>query len=71
MKMPDDPKNGRKLARGLSLLMFAFMSAVSVVVLCTQDQINGIDYLFIVGAPSVMVGLGYFVGLHHDPNASD
>lgn len=69
--MLNEPKNARRLARALSLLMFAFMCAVSVVVFFTQDQLNVLDCLLIVGAPFAMAGLGYFVGLHHDPKASD
>lgn len=70
-KVVYEPKNKRRLARALGLLMFVFMSFVSVIVFFTEDQLNGIDYVFIVGAPLGMAALGYFIGLHHDPKASD
>lgn len=71
MKMLYDPKSARRLAKALSLLMFAIMSTVSAVVFVTQEQLSGLDYVFIAGAPFAMATLGYFVGRHHDPSASD
>ena len=51
--------------------MFTFMSIVSAVVYFTEDHLNLFDYLPIIGAPFAMAGLGYFIGLHHDPSAPD
>lgn len=71
MKADSGPKNARKMAKTLSLLAFGFMSLVSLVVFYTQDQLSVLDYLFILGSPFALAALAYFVGLHHDPTASE
>ena len=55
----------------MSLLALGFMSLVSLVVLYTEDHLTGFDYVLLLGAPVALSALAYFVGLHHDPTASD
>jgi len=71
MKANSGPKNAGKIARTLSLVAFSFMSLVSLVVFYTEDQLSGLDYLFIIGSPFALGALTWFVGLHHDPTASE
>jgi len=71
MKANSGPKNAGKIARTLSLVAFGFMSLVSLVVFYTEDQLSGLDYLFIIGSPFALGALTWFVGLHHDPTASE
>jgi hypothetical protein len=71
MKADSEPKNAIRMAKTLSLVAFGFMSLVSLVVFYTEDQLSVLDYLFILGSPFVLGALGYFVGLHHDPTASE
>ncbi|WP_260295757.1 hypothetical protein [Sedimenticola hydrogenitrophicus] len=47
------------------------MSIVSVVIVSTEKHLTIIDYFLIIGMPIVMSALAYFVGLFHDPKASD
>ena len=55
----------------MGLLAFGFMGVVSFVVFFSEDNLNIFDYLLILGAPPALGALFYFVGLHHDPSASD
>ena len=71
MKPNSEPKNAKKIAKTLSLMAFGFMSLVSLMVFYTEDQLSGLDYLFILGSPFALGALTYFVGLHHDPTASE
>jgi len=59
------------MAKTLGLVAFGFMSLVSLVVFYTEDQLSGLDYLFILGSPFALGALTCFVGLHHDPTASE
>lgn len=71
LKADHQPKNPKRVAKTLGLVAFGFMSLVSLVIFYTEDQLSGVDYLFILGAPFALGALTYFVGLHHDPAASD
>ena len=71
MKARYEPKTSAKVARSLGLLAFGFMTIVSVVVFYTEDDLTILDYFLIIGAPFALGALAYFVGLHHDPTASD
>ena len=71
MKVDSEPKNARKTAKTLSLLAFGFMSLVSLVVFYTEDHLSVLDYLFIPGSPFALAALTCYVGLHHDPTASE
>ena len=71
MKADSEPKNARRTAKTLSLLAFGIMSLVSLVVFYTEDHLSVLDYLFIPGLPFALAALAYFVGLHHDPTASE
>jgi hypothetical protein len=73
MKADHEPQHPRGVARTLSLVAFGFMSLVSFVLFYTEDQLSGVDYLclLILGAPFALGALSYFVGLHHDPTASN
>lgn len=51
--------------------MFALMCVVSVVAFATDEHLTIVDYFLIFAAPFVMGALTYFVGLHHDPAASE
>ena len=55
----------------MGLLASGFMSAVSLVIFFTGDNLNTIDYFLILGAPPALGALFYIIGLYHDPAASD
>ena len=57
-------KAAKRVARTLSVSMFALMCVVSVVAFATDEHLTIVDYFLIFGAPSVMGALAYFVGLH-------
>jgi len=71
MNVDQKPKNSKTMAKTLSLVAFAFMSLVSLVVYFTEDELSSIDYLIMLGAPLALAALIYFVGRHHDPNFCD
>jgi len=71
MKRPREQKQARRLANTLGVLAFIFTGIVTAVVFFTEEQLNAMDYVLIVGAPFALAVVAYFVGLHHDPNASD
>jgi hypothetical protein len=71
MKVDQESKNPRRVARTLSLLAFSFMGLVSLVVFYTKDHLTGFGYVLLLGLPIALSILAYFVGLHHDPTASD
>jgi hypothetical protein len=71
MKAKDKSKAARIVARTLSILVFAFMCVVSVVAFATDEHLTIVDYFLIFSAPFVMGALAYFVGLYHDPAASE
>ena len=71
MKAPHESEKARKVARAIGLLASGFMSAVSLFVFFTEDNLEIIDYFLILGAPPTLGALFYFVGLYHDPKASD
>ena len=48
-----------------------FMVVVSMVIFYTDEELTIVDYLLILGAPPALGIFFYFVGLHHDPKASD
>lgn len=71
MRTNHEPKHARTVARSLALLAFSIMTVVSVVVYYTEDHLTMVDYILIVCGPFALGALAYFVGLHHDPAASD
>ena len=71
MKASHEPKKAKKVARTMGLLATGFTSAVSLVVFFTEENLNIVDYFLILLAPPALGALFYFVGLHHDPAASD
>jgi hypothetical protein len=66
-----EPEKARRVARAMGLLASGFMSAVSLLVFFTEDNLSIIDYFLILGAPPILGALFYYVGLYHDPKASD
>jgi len=66
-----EPEKARRVARAMGLLASGFMSAVSLVIFFTGDNLNTIDYFLILGAPPALGALFYIIGLYHDPAASD
>jgi hypothetical protein len=71
MKASHRSKKARRTAKAMGLLAFGFMGLVSLVVFFSDDNLNIFDYSLILGAPPALGALFYFVGLHHDPSASD
>lgn len=71
MKAPHKSEKARKVARAMGLLAFGFMIAVSLLVFFTEDNLDIIDYFLTLGAPPTLGALFYFLGLYHDPKASD
>lgn len=71
MKAPHVSEKARRVARAMGLLASGFISAVSLLVFFTEDNLDIIDYFLILGAPPILGALFYFVGLYHDPTASD
>jgi hypothetical protein len=71
MNGPSEQKQARRLANTLAVSAFIFTSVVAAVVFFTEEQLNAMDYVLIVGAPFALAVVAYFVGLRHDPNASD
>ena len=71
MKETHEAENARRVARTLGLGAFGFMCVVSAVVFFTEDDLGVFDYLLMVAGPFALGALAYFVGLHHDPEASD
>jgi hypothetical protein len=63
--------NSKRIARTLCVLVFVFISVVSVVIFLTENHLMIVDYIFILGAPFAFGALAYFVGLYHDPTAPD
>jgi len=61
----------RRVARNLGLLFFSFAIIVSLVIVNTNDELTIFDYILVVGIPPALGCFAYFVGFHHDPNASD
>ena len=71
MKTTSEHKSKRRSAMMVSALILIFMSIISVVILLTEDNLELLDYMLIIGGPCVLSVLFYFVVLHHDPDASD
>lgn len=71
MKADKTPNTKKRVAKTLGILVFCFMSIVSVVIISTEEHLTIVDYSLIIGMPIVMSALAYFVGLHHDPKAFD
>ena len=71
MKVDQEPRNPKRLARTLSLLALGFMTLVSMVLYSTEDHLNGFDYLLLIAAPIVSSAVAYLVGLYHDRTASE
>ena len=64
-------QKARRVAIALSVLVFGFMSAVSLAVFLTEKPSNVADFLLLVIAPVVLAALAYLIGLWHEPQASD
>ena len=71
MKATNESEKARRVARALGLLATGFMIAISLLVFFTEDDLDIIDYILILGAPPALGALFYLVGLYHDPTASD
>lgn len=66
-----EPNKPTSVARMLGLLVFALMSLISLVILFTEDQLTGVDYLLLLGGPPALGILTYVTNLYHDPTAAD
>jgi hypothetical protein len=63
-------KNPR-LARTLAITCFLVSSGISAWTFLTEETLDAVDYAFIVLFPAAFATVAYFVGLSHDPSASE
>jgi hypothetical protein len=65
--MEKDPR----LAKRLSIISFLFSFTISVGIFFTEETLDAVDYALIVLMPLAFAVGAYFVGLYHDPSASE
>lgn len=71
MEAKHKSKATKRAARTLGAITSAFISIVSVVAFLTDEHLTTLDSILIFSAPFVMGAGAYFVGLYHNPSASE